>query len=89
MDNQPKTNQYNITLIFVGALIVSMIIGVGFWYLQNKKSSGVLLDEETISSGFGAQILEKSQNPIKDKLPETNPFQKDANPLKDVYINPF
>ena len=33
-------------------------------------------------AGLGAQVYEKSQNPVKDEVPETNPF-------KEEYKNPF
>lgn len=46
--------------------------------------------QENVGSGLGASIYEKSQNPIADKLSETNPFGKTPiNPLKAIYANPF
>lgn len=79
-------------LIIIGALVLVLLLVIGvffFWQISSKKKTASQLSEEVISSGLGAQLLEKAQNPIKDKLPETNPFQEDINPLKDVYQNPF
>ena len=46
--------------------------------------------QTTITNGFGAQVLDQTQNPIKEKLPETNPFSDtETNPLKRVIRNPF
>lgn len=46
--------------------------------------------QENVGDGLGASIYEKSQNPIVDKLSETNPFGKaPINPLKAIYNNPF
>jgi hypothetical protein len=38
------------------------------------------------TSSLGASILEKAQNPVQGKVPELSPT---ANPVKDVYKNPF
>ena len=91
MNSQSKINP-----VIVGGVVFVLIvlIGAGFWYRQSRQATTnerdiKQPDEAAVSAGFGAQILEKSQNPIKDRLPETNPFEKNTNPLKDVYKNPF
>lgn len=98
VDNSSKINP-----ALIGAVIVILILaGAGFWYWRSKKAvpgvsapAGVLKQEE-VGGGLGANIFEKSQNPISDKLSETNPFgadinpfEKQANPLKAQYKNPF
>ena len=40
------------------------------------------------SASLGGQIYEKSQNPLQEKLPDTNPV-KNANPIEGAYTNPF
>ena len=90
MNSQSKISPAVVGVVL--ALVV--VIGAGFWYWQGRKAAMVergttQLNEEAVSVGFGAQVLEKSQNPIKDRIPETNPFEKNTNPLKDVYKNPF
>ena len=81
--------------VTVGGVLLALILAAaGFWYSQSKRAATTgqgktQPNEEAMSAGFGAQILEKAQNPVKDKLPETNPFQKNTNPLKNVYQNPF
>lgn len=80
----------NLIIIGVLALVLLLLIGVFlFWMMSSNKKIAGQLSDEAVSAGLGAQLLEKAQNPIKDKLPETNPFQEDINPLKDVYQNPF
>lgn len=80
-------------LIVVGA-VVFLAAGVGFWYWQSRKttpttpaintSTAVATTSVIQEAGgsIGAVIFEKTQEPLKDKLPETNP-------LKRVMINPF
>jgi len=89
-------------IIFISIIVVAAVAAAGFWYWQNKKSAltpttsapaGVSTQEqiqENVAGGLGGSIFEKSQNPIVDKLPETNPFEKiEINPLKSIYANPF
>lgn len=86
------------------AIIAAIVLaGIGFWYWQKKytaPSSPVGQTEaytpEKAAGGLGENIYEKSQNPISDKLTETNPFganinpfEEEANPLKVQYKNPF
>lgn len=76
--------------------------GVGFWYWQ--KSSGPVtetgngirtssiseLSPTEVKESLGAEIVDQIQNPLKGKLPPTNPFEKaETNPLEDIYKNPF
>lgn len=47
-------------------------------------------DEEALFSGFGARIYEAVENPVKNQMPETNPFSSvEINPFKAGYKNPF
>ena len=84
----------------VGITIFALILaGVGFWYWQKGKSptpfssqpvSQPQVTQKTADISLGSQILQKTQNPAKDKLPETNPFSNtETNPLKRVIKNPF
>ena len=88
-------SQSKISPVAVGVVLaLVVVIGAGFWYWRSRKVATVersttQLTKEAVSVGFGAQVLEKSQNPIKDRIPETNPFEKNANPLRNVYKNPF
>ena len=80
-------------IILVVAIAVLVIIaGAGFWYWPGKE--GVLPPPEPES--LGEKIFEKAQNPIKDELPQTNPFETksnpfetEVNPFQGVYKNPF
>ncbi len=94
----------NLIFIVVGLLIL-VVAGSSFWYWsrtktevgpsesaerQEQKPQEPEKLQENVGGGLGASIYEKSQNPIVDKLPETNPFGKaPINPLKSVYTNPF
>ena len=87
-------------VIGIGVSIVVLIVaGLGFWYWQSKRAVPTIspgtngkasLNESTVSAGFGAQVLEKTQNPIKDRIPDINPFPNtETNPLKRIIKNPF
>ena len=81
--------------LIVGSAIFVLILVMAFWYWQNRKSSEPIASPTQVSqkvaeSSLGSQILKKIQNPIKDKLPETNPFSAaETNPLKKIIKNPF
>ena len=83
-------------------IVVSVVIvaGLAFWYWragqapagepQNGSAPVPQVDEKTVSNSFGGRILDQTQNPIKDKVPEINPFSNtETNPLKRVVKNPF
>jgi len=84
-------NQKSIIIIVVVVVLVVLAIG-GFWYWQNKKAGETVPAEEKAGveepAGLGAQIFESVQNPVKDRLPDTNPFSADTNPF-DTPTNPF
>ena len=35
-----------------------------------------------VKNGLGAEAFNKTNNPLSNKLPETNPFQINTNPFK-------
>jgi len=73
-------------LAAAGAAAWYFLGGVGAPYAEVPRAEG----------GLGAQIFEQAQNPLKNDVPETNPFAADTNPFdaktnpyKDTYKNPF
>lgn len=95
-------NKLSIPIIIV---VIVILLAAGFWYWSHRNvqkpgsgapaPSGVYSQEKT-TGGLGGNIFEKSQNPISDKLPQTNPFGGNVNPFgsqtnpyKDTYKNPF
>lgn len=85
--------------LFITVLVIAAV-GVSVWYWPKKSPapssrstpqpvSQTPAEQKTVDVSLGSQILQKTQNPTKDKLPETNPFQTETNPLKAQYINPF
>ena len=87
----PKKNLYI-------AIVIIVIAGAGaawwYWYRAPEPLPDTTAGQE--AGGLGAQIFEGTQNPIKNDVPETNPFAADANPFdadtnpyKDTYKNPF
>lgn len=82
-------------------LLVSLIVvvvaaaGFGVWYwqkVQSEQENTPTGNEEPIApqpAGLGAELFDRSQNPLNEKMPETNPFANETNPMKDVYKNPF
>lgn len=69
-------------------LIVVLVIAGGTYFLISTGKLSNPLNKKTVTTSLGEQIYNKTQNPLEDKLPETNPFAK-INPFKGVYKNPF
>lgn len=90
----------NIKSIFIAVILILAAAAGGFWYWQRQKKVSETPPAEP--PGLGAQIFESTRNPLKEKLPDTNPFSADtnpfdattnpferSNPLKSIYTNPF
>jgi len=73
-------------LVIVIPLI--LVIGVVYFLMINGYIPNPL-SKKSISSNLGEQIYEQVQNPLEEKLPETNPFSAETNPAKKAYPNPF
>ncbi|MBI2098954.1 hypothetical protein HYT45_00885 [Candidatus Uhrbacteria bacterium] len=72
--------------IILVSIVVAVIIAVaGFWYWSKSKQAP---PSEEVSS-LGSEIFEKTQNPLEGKVPDTNPFKNQKNPLDAIYQNPF
>ena len=66
-------------------LIVVALAGGGYFYwqsYQDKKTEEAAQEQATQEASLGAEVYESGQNPVKDKLPSTNPFE-------EAKINPF
>lgn len=73
----------------IGVAVV-VFAGIVFWYVQTRKAPEIpgLIPREEAS--LGAQLFEEAANPVKEKFPETNPFEAaETNPLDKIYKNPF
>lgn len=75
--------------IIIAVVVILVVGGIVFWYSQNRKGTSTAPATTTSPSvtqeaggTIGATIFEKTQDPLKTKIPETNP-------LKRVMINPF
>lgn len=70
-------------LVAIGIIILLALAG-GVWWVKNKTqtSTGVA------SKNLGGELYEAA-NPLDEKLPETNPFAVETNPIKAIYPNPF
>ena len=86
-------NKRPLPLIVVVALL--LIAGAVFLY-RSKTKVEVAPPASPTSETLGEKIYEKAQNPIKDELPQTNPFETkvnpfetETNPFQGVYKNPF
>ena len=78
-----------------------MVVLSGWWLWQNKSFSSGLLPfgatnqetsvTQTSSQTLGGSIYDKvsEQTTAAKNLPDTNPFNKDINPIKGAYTNPF
>ena len=83
--NLPVDNKKLIPIIIVVLILVAG--GVGFWYWSQKRAEVRETPEEItaaaeVKEGVGAEAFEKSNNPLSEELPETNPFNVDTNPFK-------
>lgn len=82
---EPK--QHPLPLIAIVALL--LIAGAVFLY---RSKSGIEVVSPTpppsASESLGEKIYEQAQNPIKDQVPQTNPFETKANPF-ETEVNPF
>lgn len=74
MESKPR-------LVALAAVVIALI-AAGIWYWQRQQP-------ETLDQGIGGEIFEKAQNPLKDELPQTNPFKAETNPFKNTETNPF
>jgi len=73
--------------VLVAALIVAVAVLVGGYFAWQKLSAPEVADPP---KSLGGELFEEVANPIKEKLPETNPFtEAETNPLDAVYKNPF
>ena len=76
-------------VIAIAAVLVFFAVGALYW---SERKFQPFSEPEIAAPAerLGAELLEKSQNPLKDELPSTNPFkQVETNPFVDVYKNPF
>lgn len=72
----------NKKLIPIIVIVVLLILGAGFWYWQSKKTATEEPAAVEVKDGLGAEVFKKSNNPLSNELPETNPFQVNTNPFK-------
>ncbi|MBI2075261.1 MAG: hypothetical protein HYZ07_00190 [Candidatus Harrisonbacteria bacterium] len=85
------------------AIVIVAALAVGIWYFRSREAEP-LPDTSNIAGEaapsaqeeLGGALYEATQNPVQEKLPETNPFKAQANPFgaevnpfQDVYKNPF
>lgn len=74
--------------IIVSFIVVAVVIvAAGFWYWSQKSADVSEISTETptavqVKDGLGAEVFKKSNNPLSNELPETNPFNVDTNPFK-------
>lgn len=67
-------------------ILAAALIAAGIWYWQRRQPAP---PAETPVEAIGGELFEKAQNPLKDELPQTNPFKAETNPFKNTETNPF
>ncbi|MBI4132308.1 MAG: hypothetical protein HY474_01615 [Candidatus Sungbacteria bacterium] len=75
----------NKSRLIAALVLAAALAAAGIWYWQRRSVKPPEVPAQTI----GGEIYEKAQNPLKDELPETNPFKTEANPFKNTETNPF
>lgn len=76
-----------VAAVALGAVVIGVLV---WWYYTNKDKTPSAQDSQTL----GEEIAGQTQTPT-DSVPEVNPYKADtnpfekANPLKDIYKNPF
>ena len=91
---QPSSGKTPIAKVIV-IVVVAVIVAAALWYAkfyQKPKQAaapaqgfGPAVNAPT--STLGAQLYQKANNPIQDKLPAT--VAPVPNPIQNVYKNPF
>ena len=86
-------------MFFAAGFIIILLAGMAVWYWSGKReqASDEKIPKQTQEQeGVGARLFEQAQNPIKEQMPNTNPFsattnpfQENPNPFNATYKNPF
>lgn len=75
-------------------MVILAAVVVGGYFAAKKFQKPEITPLEKQESGLGGELYEDAQNPA-EKLPETNPFETQINPLQQtnpfekIYENPF
>lgn len=90
MENESKLDLTKIIVdnkrkIIIIAVLVILVIaaGLGFWYWSKSKRV------QKGAPSLGSEIFDKTQNQLQGRVPDTNPFKNQKNPLDGLYQNPF
>ena len=89
--------------IIIATLGILLVVGVTGFFLFQKDGAHAPIIAEKEEEGLGAEIFEKSQNPLINTAlaanpfeaetnpfeARANPFEEETNPLKSFYTNPF
>ena len=73
-----------ITIIILLIIIVLGVAGFFYWKAKNKAASAL---EDALKNAAQGVLPEIQTNPLENK-PDLNPASN-ANPIKDIKINPF
>ena len=74
--------------VLIITLILILLAG-GVYFLITSGRIPNPLSKKTTGTSLGEQIYQQTKNPVKVKIPETNPFAVETNPIKAIYPNPF
>ena len=99
MENEPKfdiakviVNNKPKTIIIAVVVVLVIVMGVGFWFWSKSKQAPSLQEAPSL----GSEIFDKTQNPLRGRVPDanpfktvSNPFKKETNPIRAIYTNPF
>lgn len=63
-------------------ILILLVGGLGFWYWSQKRAGAPEAPAAKVKDGLGAEAFKKTNNPLSNELPETNPFHINTNPFK-------
>ena len=69
-------------VILVSIIVAVIIIAAGFWYWSQRKGGAPETPAVEVKDGLGAEAFKKTNNPLSNELPETNPFNVNTNPFE-------
>lgn len=91
-ESRVKQSDLNLVLVITAITIILMAaLGVAYYVINDgvlpNDTHAPVRSHATPVTSLGADLYQKAQDPVSDKLPDTP--SASANPINDAYKNPF